>query len=79
MRGDLLDLGMELSSIIPEVERYIRTIKERTRCVYNILPFNWIPSRMLVEMVQASVFWLNTFPPDDGVSDTPRPNCWSED
>jgi hypothetical protein len=28
---------------------------------------------MLVEMVQASVFWLNMFPPEDGVSDTISP------
>jgi hypothetical protein len=78
MREDLLDLGMELNVFsndehVPEVEWYIRTIKERTRCVYNTLPFKRISSRMLVEMVQASVFWLNTFPSDDDVSDTPSP------
>jgi hypothetical protein len=28
---------------------------------------------MLLEMVQASVFWLNIFPPDDGVLDTLSP------
>jgi hypothetical protein len=79
MRGDLLDLGMELNVVsndehVPKkVERYIRTIKERTRCVYNTLPFKRIPSRMLVEMVQASVFWLNTFPPDDDILHTLSP------
>jgi hypothetical protein len=78
MRGDVLDLEMELNVVsndehVPEVERYIRTIKERTRCVYNTLPFKRIPSQMLVEMVQASGFWLNTFPPDDNVSDTLSP------
>jgi hypothetical protein len=23
---------------VPEIERYIRTVKERTRCVYTMLP-----------------------------------------
>jgi hypothetical protein len=32
-----------------------------------------MPARMLVEMVKASVFWLNTFPSSDGVSDTMSP------
>jgi hypothetical protein len=40
MRKALLDIGMELNVVaeaehVPEVERYIRTIKERTRSVYN--------------------------------------------
>jgi hypothetical protein len=53
---------------VPEVERYIRTVKERTRCMYNSVPFRRMPSRMVAEMVHASVFWLNMFPPNDGVS-----------
>ena len=32
-----------------------------------------MPARLIIEMVSASVFWLNTFPPDDGVSDTLSP------
>jgi hypothetical protein len=28
---------------VPEVERYIRTLKERIRCVYNSMPFERIP------------------------------------
>jgi hypothetical protein len=58
---------------VPEIERYIRTVKERTRCVYTMLPYRKMPSRMVVEMVKASVFWLNMFPVDDGVSDTMSP------
>jgi hypothetical protein len=58
---------------VPEIERYIRTVKERTRCVYTMLPYKKMPSRMVVEMVKASVCWLNMFPADDGVSDTLSP------
>jgi hypothetical protein len=78
MRGNLLDLGIELNVVsndehVPEIERYIRTVKERTRCIYNSVPFRKMPSRMIVEMVQSSVFWLNMFPPKDGVSTTISP------
>ncbi len=78
LRGDLTKLGIQLNVVsndehVPEIERYIRTVKERTRCVYNTLPFKKIPDVMLVDMVQASVFWLNNFPPKDGVSSTMSP------
>ena len=41
---------------VPEVERYIRTIKERVRSGYNHLPFTWIPHLLLVGLVYNSVF-----------------------
>ena len=53
---------------VPAIERHIRTIKERCRCVMNTLPFKKIPPRMTAEMVGAMVFWLNCFPPSRGVS-----------
>ena len=58
---------------VPEAERYIRTVKERTRCVYNTVPFKKMPARMVIEMVYASVFWLNIFPAADGISTTISP------
>jgi hypothetical protein len=78
MRMDLLDAGMQLNVVseaehVPEIERQIRTIKERTRCVYNTVPFKRMPSRMIIEMAHASVFWLNMFPASDGVSDIVSP------
>ena len=47
---------------VPEIERLIRTIKERARCMYNSVPFQRFPVLMLKEMVTACVFWLNMFP-----------------
>jgi hypothetical protein len=76
MRGDFLGVELNVASNdehFPEIERYIRTVKERTRCVYNTVPFRQMPSRIVVEMVHASVFWLNMFPPEDGVSDSISP------
>jgi hypothetical protein len=58
---------------VPEIERYIRTIKERTRCVYNIVPFKRMPGLMIVELVHSSNFWLNMFPANDGVSAVQSP------
>jgi hypothetical protein len=58
---------------VPEIERYIRTIKERTRCIYNVVPFKRMPGLMIVELVHSSNFWLNMFPANDGVSAVQSP------
>jgi hypothetical protein len=58
---------------VPGAERYIHTIKECTRCVYNLLPFLKMPNRMITKMVYTSVFWLNMSPTSDGVSTTLSP------
>jgi hypothetical protein len=47
---------------VPDIERAIRTTKERTRCTYNASPIDHYPPRMIIEMVFLSVFWLNAFP-----------------
>ncbi len=80
LRGELTEIGIAFNPAaanehVPEIERYVRTLKERTRCVYCTLPFLRIPAVMLVELVIAQVFWLNTFPPDDGVSKTLSPRA----
>ena len=80
IRGDLAEMNITLNTVargehVPEVERHIRTIKERVRCVYATLPFTKIPKRMLVELVYFSVFWLNSFPARDGVSTTLSPRA----
>ena len=58
---------------VGEVERAIRTLKERTRGTYNTLPFNKIPPRIVIEMIYNEVFWLNSFPSNGGVSKTLSP------
>jgi hypothetical protein len=73
MRHEPLELGMQLNVVakaehVPEIERHVRTIKERTLCVHNTVPFKRMPARMTIEMAHASVFWLNMFPASDGVS-----------
>jgi hypothetical protein len=79
LRGDLAEMQITLNTVsndkhVPEIERYFRTVKERVRCIYNVLPFKQMPGRMITEMVSHSVFWLNMFPPNDGISETMSPH-----
>jgi len=47
---------------VPEVERYIRTVKERTRAIVKTLTFEIFPDQLIVEIVYNTVFWQNCFP-----------------
>ncbi len=58
---------------VPEIERYICTVKEQVRCVWNTMPFKKLSTKMIVELIHSSVFWLNTFPPTGEISDTLSP------
>jgi len=80
IRGELATLGVALNETgrdehVGDIERYIRTVKERCRSVYCMLPFKQIPGRMLIELVKYSVFWLNSFPHERGISDTLSPRA----
>ena len=58
---------------VPEIKRFIRTVKDHVRSVYHSLPYRYIPRLLLVHLVKAAVFWLNAFPHRDGISDhSPR-------
>ena len=48
MRGELADMGAIINIVshaehVPEIEQYNRTIKERVRSRYNVLPFKHFP------------------------------------
>jgi len=43
-------------------------MKERVWSTYNALHFLHYPPCLIVEMVYASMFWMNTFPPHNGAS-----------
>ena len=73
LRGDLASMGVTLNDTsrdehVGDVERFIRTIKERMRAIYNTLPFQKVPARLIVEMGKASVFWLNSVPQKNGLA-----------
>jgi hypothetical protein len=58
---------------VGDIERYIRTMKERMRATYNTLPFTHMPPHLVIEMAKQAVFWLHSFPRVDGVSDHMSP------
>jgi hypothetical protein len=61
---------MVTSEHVPEIERQIRLVKERARAIWSTLPFKRISNRMIVELINFVVLWLNAFPPLSGVSKT---------
>ena len=67
---DIAGVGMHVG----EVERSIRTIKERVRCTTHHLPFKRYPKIMTTGCVTYNIKRLNSLPADDGVSNTMSPN-----
>ena len=60
---------------VPEIERKIRTVKERVRGTILVLPFSKMPRLIVVHSVIFSIMWLNFFPPKGGVSTTLSPQA----
>jgi len=58
---------------VPDIERYIRTVKDRARSCYVLLPFRCMPRAAVIRLLGNTVFWLNAFPHPDGVSATLSP------
>ena len=58
---------------VSEVERTIRTVKNRTQGLLATLPFAHIPRRMKIEFVYFMVLWMNAFPVKSGISQTYSP------
>ena len=78
MRGGFAENNLHLNTAapdehVPEIERFIRTIKERVRSTWNILPFQQFPNIMIIYMVYSAIFWINTVPPADGISTSMSP------
>jgi hypothetical protein len=78
--GQLSDAGSGLNVCsnaehIPNIERFIRTVKESAQCMYNSVPFSRFPILLIKEMVTACAFWLNMFPPIDGIFTTLSPRA----
>ncbi|KAL7460774.1 hypothetical protein ACHAXS_001215, partial [Conticribra weissflogii] len=53
---------------VGDIERHIRTIKERARGIMCTLPYKRMLARMVVELVYFCVMWLNAVPSKNGVS-----------
>ena len=73
LQGGLAEIGVTLNETsrdehVGDIERYIRTIKEWMRSIYNTMPFHKVPARLVIEMAKTVVFWLNAFPVSRGAS-----------
>jgi hypothetical protein len=80
IRHSLMEMGVYLNVCaphehVPEIERKIRTVKERIRGTITMLPFRIIPTIMITHAVIFSTMWLNFFPPKGGVSLTLSPQA----
>ena len=44
---------------VPEIERHIRTIKERVRATTSQFPFNPVPKMVMIQTLYTVCLWLN--------------------
>ena len=68
LRGALAEIKITMdvcleAEHVGDIERLIRTLKERTRGTVTHLPYKKLPGRMVIELVRFCAFWLNVFPP----------------
>ena len=68
---DIAGAGMHVG----EVERSIRTVKERIRCSTHNLSFKKYPKVLTTSCVNYNIKCLNNLPADDGISDTLSPSA----
>jgi len=59
---------------VPVVERSIRTIKERTRCLCKSVPYKRYTDLMTVHAVLTTVRWIIQFPSKGGISEQLSPS-----
>jgi hypothetical protein len=74
--NDILPIQLNAAAAddhVHEVERSIRTIKERTRCTVQGLPFRRIPKVMMRAVIKGAHKALNQFPGKNSVSETLSP------
>ena len=56
LQDDAHEMGIELNTAsankhVPEIERMHHVIEERVWSIYNTLPYNVLPTHMIIEMV----------------------------
>ena len=76
IRADLYPTHVNIvpaDSHVGEIERSVRTVKERLRACVHGLPFKRLPRLLIVHMVADAIRCLNMFPAPHGVSRTLSP------
>ena len=54
---------------VAEIERSIRTVKERGREVVITIPFDVLLKLIIINVIKFGVFWINAFPVKNGCSE----------
>lgn len=80
MRGELANIGVALNTTacdehVGDIERFIQTIKEQMRALYNTLPYKNMPPRLVIKIFKSPVFWLNAFPHPKGIGGSKSPRA----
>ena len=82
LRGDLASLNIRLNTVasdehMPEVRWtiYPHSKETSTLCIQHAA-IKQMSARMTIEMIYYSVFWLNSFPTTDGISDMLSPHAF---
>ena len=73
LRGN--DRNIELNCVAadehePNIERCIQHVKERCMCVFASLNFKRLPRRLITELANSTVYWINCCSRSDGVHPT---------
>ena len=53
---------------VPDIEWYIRTVKDRAQSAYHMLSFCHIPCIVLIHLIKHAVLWLGSFPVHNDIS-----------
>jgi hypothetical protein len=53
---------------VAEIERGIRLLKERARCVVKSLPFQYLPKQIVIHLVYFVCMMVNAIPAAEGIS-----------
>ena len=66
IRKEMSALGINLNFAskkehVPEIDRFIRTVKERVRSAQSTIPFKRISKLVIVHLVDSAIFCLNEF------------------
>ena len=67
IRKEMIYIGIKLKCAskkehVPEIERIIRTVKERVRSARSTMPFKQISKLMIVHLVSSAIFGSMLFP-----------------
>ena len=73
IKNDLAERNVELNITsanehVPDIERFIRVVKERSRAQYMALPYTKLPYLLVKAIVLHAGKWLNMFCPKEGIS-----------